>query len=72
VNQGQRAPLYGWSSRSLKIRFLATLICEYIENRLSKTDVAKAIAQSEDIALRLNKIPGKAVIELRKKLLDLA
>jgi len=72
VNQSQRVPLYGWSSKSLKIRFLATLISEHIENRLSKTDVAKAIVQSEDIAQRLDEISGKAVIELRKKLLDLA
>jgi len=72
VNKSQRVPLYGWSSRALKVRFLATLICEHVENRLSKFDVAKAIVQSGDIALRLDKISGKAVIELRKRLLHLA
>jgi hypothetical protein len=72
VNQSQRSPFYGWSSKSLKIRFLATLIGEHIENRLSENDVARAITQSENIALRLDKVSGRAVIELRKRLLDLA
>jgi len=72
VNQGQRSPLYGWSSKSLRIKFLTTLIGEHIENRLSKNDVAKTIAQSKAIALRLDEISGRAVIELRKRLLDLA
>ena len=72
VSRSQRSPLYGWSSKSLKIRFLATLIKEHLENGLSKSDVARAIVQSRDIALKLDKISGKAVIELRKELLDLA
>ena len=72
VNKSQRVPLYGWSSRSLKIRFLATLIREHIEDRLSETDIAGAIARSKNIAMRLDKITGKAVIDLRRRLLDLA
>ena len=72
ISRSQRSPLYGWSSKSLKIRFLATLIKEHLENGLSKSDVTEAIVQSEDIALKLDKVPGKAVIELRKKLLNLA
>jgi hypothetical protein len=59
VNKNQRKPLYGWSSKALKIK-------------LSLSDVSKAITESQDIALKLSKISGKAVIELRKKLLDLA
>jgi hypothetical protein len=72
VNKNQRKPLYGWSSKALKIKFLATLIREHLENKLSLSDVSKAIAESQDIALKLSKISGKDVIELRKKLLDLA
>jgi len=72
VNRSQRVPLYEWSSRSLRIRFLATLIREHIENRLSKTDIARAIAQSKDVVQRLDKVSGKVVIDLRKKLLGLA
>lgn len=72
VNKNQRKPLYGWSSKALKIKFLATLIRGHLENKLSLSDVSKAITESQDIALKLSKISGKAVIELRKKLLDLA
>jgi hypothetical protein len=72
VNKNQRKPFYAWSSKSLKIRFLATLISKCIENKLSESDVAKVIAQSKSIATKLNKISGKDVAEARKKLLNLA
>jgi hypothetical protein len=72
VNKNQRKPFYAWSSKSLKIRFLATLISECIENKLSESDVAKVVTQSKSIATRLGKISGKDVVEVRKKLLDLA
>ncbi len=72
VNNNQRKPFYGWSSRSLKIKFLATIIGECIENKLSESNAAKAITQSKNIAARLNQISGKDIIEVRKKLLDLA
>ena len=72
VNKNQRKPFYGWSSKSLKIKFLATIISECIENKLTESNAAKVITQSKSIAARLNKISGKDVIEVRKKLLDLA
>jgi len=72
VNQSQRCPLYGWSSKSLKIRFLALLLREHLENKMSETDVAEIITRSKNIALRLSKISGDAVVETRKKLLRLA
>jgi len=72
VNKNQRKPFYEWSSKSLKIKFLATLIGECVENKFSESDVAKVITQSKSIAARLNEISGKDVIEVRKKLLDLA
>jgi len=72
VNNNQRKPFYGWSSKSLKIRFLATLIQEHIANKLSDTDVAKAIGQSKNIGERLYKISGTDVSQVRKRLLGLA
>jgi hypothetical protein len=72
VNKNQRKPFYGWSSKSLKIKFLATIISECIENKLTESNAAKVITQSKSITARLNKISGKDVIEVRKKLLDLA
>lgn len=72
VNKNQRNPFYGWSSKSLKIKFLATLIGECIENKLSESNIAKVIAQSKSIAARLNQVSGKDITEVRKKLLDLA
>jgi hypothetical protein len=45
---------------------------ECVENKFSESDVAKVITQSKSIAARLNEISGKDVIEVRKKLLDLA
>jgi hypothetical protein len=72
VNKSQRRPLYGWSLKALKIRFLAMLIGEHIENKLSESDVAKVIAQCKNIEARLDKISGKDVAEVRKKLLALA
>ena len=71
VNMGQRKPYYEWSSKSLRIKFLAMLISENIENKLTESDVAKAIVDCQNIALRLNKISGSLVKELRKKLLGL-
>jgi hypothetical protein len=72
VNKNQRKPFYEWSSKSLKIKFLATLIGECIENELSESDVAKVFTQSKSIAAKLDKISGRDVVEVRKKLLDLA
>jgi hypothetical protein len=72
VNKNQRKPFYGWSSKSLKIKFLATIIGECIENRLTESNAAKVITQSKSIAAKLNQISGKDVIKVRKKLLDLA
>ncbi|PIU58761.1 hypothetical protein COS86_07815, partial [Candidatus Bathyarchaeota archaeon CG07_land_8_20_14_0_80_47_9] len=72
VNKNQRKPFYEWSSKSLKIKFLATLIGECIEDKLSESDVAKVITQSKSIAAKLDKISGRDVVEVRKKLLDLA
>jgi hypothetical protein len=72
VNKNQRRPFYGWSSKSLKIKFLATLLREHIENRLNSNDAAKAIIQSKSIVERFNHITGKDIIDVRKKLLNLA
>lgn len=72
VNKNQRKPLFGWSSKSLKIRFLAKLVREQIENRLKESDVANSIIISHNIVKKLDKISGPDVIELRKKLLSLA
>lgn len=72
VSKSQRRPLYGWSSKTLKIKFLATLIHEHINNNLSEADVAEAITKSKDIARKLDMVTGNAVNETRKKLLDLS
>jgi len=72
VNKNQKRPFYGWSSKSLKIKFLATIISECIENKLSESHAAKVITRSKNIAAKLNQISGKDVIEVRKKLLNLA
>jgi hypothetical protein len=72
VNKNQRKPLYCWSSKYLKIKFLATIISECIENKLTESNAAEVITQSKSIAARLNQVSGKDVIEARKKLLDLA
>jgi len=72
VNRNQRKPFYGWSSKSLKIRFLALLIHEHIENRLNDSDIAEAIEDARNIAQKLEKISRIDVIELRKKLLRFA
>jgi hypothetical protein len=72
VNKNERKPLFGWSSKSLKIRFLAMLVREQIENRLKESEVANSIIVSHNIVQGLDKISGPDVIELRKKLLSLA
>jgi hypothetical protein len=72
VNKNERKPLFGWSSKSLKIRFLAMLVREQIENRFKDSEVANSIIVSHNIVQRLDKISGPDVIELRKKLLSLA
>ena len=72
VSKSQRSSLYGWSSKSLKIRFLSTLIKEHIENNISGIAVARIINKSKEIASKLDKISGESLIEIRKNLLDLA
>jgi hypothetical protein len=72
VSKNQRSPLYGWSSKSLKIKFLANLVKAHIENDISETAVANAINKSKEIALKLNEISGESVKKIRKQLLDLA
>lgn len=72
VNKNQRKPFYDWSCKSLRIKFLTTLISKCVENKLSESDVTKIITKSKNIAARLNKVSGKDVVEVRKKLLERA
>jgi len=72
VNKNQRKPYYEWSSKSLRIRFLAMLISKIIENKLTESDVAKTIIECQNIVLGLKETSGNTVGQLKKKILGLA
>lgn len=72
VNKAQRSPLYEWSSKALKIKFLASLLKENFENKLSMKDLLNIITKCGAISTRLKTISGTAVIDMREKLLALA
>jgi len=72
VNKTQRKPYYEWASKALRIRFLATLIIENMEGSLTEPKIANTIKECWGIALKINKVSGDAVIDLRKQLLGLA
>lgn len=55
VNKGQRKPYYKWSSMSLRIKFLAMLLVKILKNKLTESDVAKAIIDCQNIAQKLKK-----------------
>jgi hypothetical protein len=72
VNKNQRKPYYEWASKALRIKFLATLIIENIEGNLTESKIASTIEKCQEITLKINKVSGEAIIDLRKQLLGLA
>jgi hypothetical protein len=72
VNKSQRKPYYEWSSKSLRIRFLAILAQKVISEEITKPNFAKMIKECKETDLCLRKISGNAVANLRKEILKLA
>jgi hypothetical protein len=72
VNRNQRKPYYEWSSRSLRIRFLAILLCRAIQNQLNPSSIVDNIARCNKAVEKIRSFSGETVVESRKKILDLA
>lgn len=72
VSRSQRKPLYEWSSKSLKIRFLAILAQKLLLKEMEAVDVAQTISEGKEIEASLRKISGDSVGDIRDKMLKLA
>lgn len=71
VNKSQRRPYYEWSSKSLRIRFLAILAQKLLLKEMAAVDVARIIRECKEIEASLRKISGDSVVDLRDKMLKL-
>lgn len=71
VNRSQRKPYYEWSSKSLRIGFLATLAQKLVLKEMEAADVARVISECKEMEASLRKISGNSVVDLRDKMLKL-
>lgn len=72
INKSQRKRKDEWSTKALRIRFLATLAVRLVDGKISNADVVKLVAECRSIEQTLNRVTGDAVPKLRKELLGLA
>jgi hypothetical protein len=72
VSRSQRRPYYGWSTKALRIRFLASLTCRLLNGEISDREAAQVLASCVNRERCLGNIQGKSIIELRKGMLELA
>jgi hypothetical protein len=72
VNRSQRARKDEWSTKALRIRFLATLALEIFDQTITNNDVPKIISESRTIEKNLNAITGEDIQKTRNKLLEYA
>lgn len=72
VNRSQRKRKDEWSTKALRIRFLATLSRRLCDGKISNADVSGLIAECRSIEQTLNKVTGDNVPKIRKGMLDLA
>ena len=72
VNKSQRKRKDEWSTKALRIRFLATLAGRLSAGNISNSEVVEHILKCRNIEQNLNKVTGDAVQKLRKEILYLA
>jgi hypothetical protein len=72
VSRSQRRPYYEWSSKSLKIRFLAILAQKLLLKEMETVDVAKTIGECKEMEASLRNISGDSVGDIRDKMSKLA
>ncbi len=58
VSRSQRLPFYGWASRALRVRFLATLVEMGLNAQISMSDGAKRLILARDLARSFDNIQG--------------
>ena len=72
VNRSQRARKDEWSTKALRIRFLATLALKIFDQTLTNNDVKKIISECRSIEQNLSAMTGNDIQKMRNKLLELA
>jgi hypothetical protein len=72
VSRSQRKRKDEWSTKALRIKFLATLTQKLCNGKISQTDMAELIAKTRRVEENLNKATGDKVPKLRKEILNLA
>jgi len=61
--------LYEWSSRALRIRFLATLMQLYLSGKIEASQVVQSILRSREISSKMREVGRGDVSKLRRELL---
>jgi uncharacterized protein (UPF0248 family) len=72
INRSQRRRKDEWSTKALRIKFLATLTQKLCKGEISNAEAAEIIAKSRAIEENLNKATGDDIPKLRKQILGLA
>lgn len=72
VNRSQRARKDEWSTKALRIKFLATLALNIFDQRLTDKDFTKLISECKSIERNLSAMTGDDIQKMRNKLLELA
>jgi hypothetical protein len=70
VNQNQRLPLFGWASRALRIRFLASLVDMTLNRTIIASEAAERLARADGLARLCDLIRGGNVQKVRTELLQ--
>ena len=72
VNTRQRKPYYEWSTKALRIRFLAILACDLVDEKRSIEEVKEIIGRCKRIEKSLEEVIGNKVASIKTEILKVA
>ncbi len=72
INRNQRKRKDEWSTKALRIKFLAILTQRLCDEKISNADMIKLIAKSRTIQENLSKITGDNISRVRREILNRA
>lgn len=71
VASSQRRPWHEWSSRSLQIRFVASLLAHVERGQISPSEASDMLSKTLEMSEALGRIPGAEVGRIRVELMGL-
>ena len=72
IGTSQRKPYYEWSTKALRIKYLAALACDLVNGKTSLNEVTVAIKSSKKIENTLEAVGGEDVASIKTNLLKVA